>query len=538
MRLFGELTKVEPQEDGTIKVYGIASSGARDAAGEIILPEAMRSAIPDYMAFGALREMHQPHSAAGTALECSVDAAGVTQFAAHVVDPLAVKKVQTGVYKGFSVGGKVLERDPNDRSTITKIRLSEVSLVDRPCNNDATLNLWKADIADPEGADMSKPYVPTNDEVKAEAAVLAKAAGKADRPQDFLAKAREGLTERGLPVADAPAVEPAVPPASPSIDETILAADASAKPAETPPVAKADPAAALSAALAKATGGGKPDAVTPGLSDLGRGLAKLGELYGEDPMAKGFWSIGMLAEAVETLVSLQSHARYEDASSGGDGGQAAQMLAEASQAAGQALMQYVKEMVANALVTMQSGGAKLEVVLVDGDEAIALAAATVDLVKADVALMEKAGKRNSSKDQKHVQDAHDSACKAGAKCDPGNMPEDSKKVAGGDDLAKAQAENDRLTKAIEAALPQIDELAARLLKVEAQPMPPKAAGSSHAAPSQVVEKIADATGGAVQPAGASLSDEDVQKALDAMLPEARADILMRAALSRPIQISR
>ena len=135
-RLYAEINKVEDQDDGTIKVYGIASTGSVDSDGETITADCMRAAIPDYMKFGAVREMHQP-SAAGTALSAEVNADGVTEFSALVVDPVAIIKVRTGVYKGFSVGGKVTERDLMDKKIIKGLNLFEVSLVDRPANPDA-----------------------------------------------------------------------------------------------------------------------------------------------------------------------------------------------------------------------------------------------------------------------------------------------------------------------------------------------------------------------------------------------------------------
>jgi hypothetical protein len=88
--------------------------------------------------------MHQP-SAAGTALEVNVDDDGFTRLTAHIVDPIAVAKVKAGVYKGLSIGGKVLQRDPKDPTTITALKLMEISLVDRPCNPEASINMWKAD---------------------------------------------------------------------------------------------------------------------------------------------------------------------------------------------------------------------------------------------------------------------------------------------------------------------------------------------------------------------------------------------------------
>jgi hypothetical protein len=157
MRLFADLSKVEEQDDGSLKVFGVASSGARDEAGEIVSPQAMKAALPGYLAFGAIREMHQP-SAAGTALEVHVDDDGFTRLTAHIVDPIAVAKVKAGVYKGLSIGGKVLQRDPKDPSTITALKLMEISLVDRPCNPEASINMWKADgVFEPDDFELEAP---------------------------------------------------------------------------------------------------------------------------------------------------------------------------------------------------------------------------------------------------------------------------------------------------------------------------------------------------------------------------------------------
>ena len=140
MQIYGEITKIEPQEDGTIKVVGVASTGAVDDADETVLPQAMKAALPAYMRFGALREMHGL-SAAGATLSAEVGDDGATRIETHVVDPVAVKKVQLGVYKGFSIGGKVLARDPADRKVITRLKLNEISLVDRPCNPEAIIDM-------------------------------------------------------------------------------------------------------------------------------------------------------------------------------------------------------------------------------------------------------------------------------------------------------------------------------------------------------------------------------------------------------------
>ncbi|MBV8505885.1 MAG: hypothetical protein JOZ11_08775 [Alphaproteobacteria bacterium] len=158
MRLYGAIQKVEPQEDGTVRVYGIASSEAVDEQGEIVRADAIRAAIPDYMRFPALREMHQL-SAAGSTLEAEVCGDGTTRIVAHVVDPVAVAKVRNQVYRGFSIGGRVTQRAVGNPKTITGLVLNEISLVDRPANPEAIFDCWKA--AMPPDADLgfAKPAV-------------------------------------------------------------------------------------------------------------------------------------------------------------------------------------------------------------------------------------------------------------------------------------------------------------------------------------------------------------------------------------------
>ena len=91
-KLYGAIQKVIDQADGTIIVEGIASTEDVDSDGELVKATAMKAAIPDYMKFGAVREMHQP-LAAGTALDIAGGDDGVTTIKAHIVDAEAIKKV-------------------------------------------------------------------------------------------------------------------------------------------------------------------------------------------------------------------------------------------------------------------------------------------------------------------------------------------------------------------------------------------------------------------------------------------------------------
>lgn len=180
-----DLAKTEELDDGTLKVWGYASADTEDSDGETITADAMKAALPGYMKWGAVREMHQA-KAAGTAIEAEVQDDGKTWFGAHVVDAEAVKKVKAGVYKGFSIGGKVTERDELNKSVIKGLNLIEVSLVDRPANPDAVFTMYKAEGLEEEPAgeisavDQLAELLNKGDVTPERLLELAKGANKAD----------------------------------------------------------------------------------------------------------------------------------------------------------------------------------------------------------------------------------------------------------------------------------------------------------------------------------------------------------------------
>lgn len=146
-KLYAAIEKADKQDDGTLKVYGFASSEIVDSDGETVTADAMKAAREGYMAFANVREMHDPKKAAGVAIEYDVQDDGRTWFGAHVVDPIAVLKVETGVYKGFSIGARV-PAGGREGKIIKAIDLREVSLVDRPANPEAVFTMFKADGGD------------------------------------------------------------------------------------------------------------------------------------------------------------------------------------------------------------------------------------------------------------------------------------------------------------------------------------------------------------------------------------------------------
>jgi HK97 family phage prohead protease len=153
MRFYWPIAKVDAEQR---MVWGYASTEALDEQGEIVKREALEAALADYMRFANIREMHRP-SAVGVAKEATIDDRGL-YLAAKIVDDEAWEKVVQGVYKGFSIGGRVMTRDPADPSVITGLALTEISVVDRPANPEAVFDCWKASGGDEGRESPAYPF--------------------------------------------------------------------------------------------------------------------------------------------------------------------------------------------------------------------------------------------------------------------------------------------------------------------------------------------------------------------------------------------
>ena len=126
--------------------------------GDVVSSEAIRKALPDYMEFANLREMHDETRAVGTILKAEI-VRGVVKsngrtlhdplhIIAKVSDPVTWQKVKDGTLKGFSILGDVYDLVITKMygKTVRLIKdlcLTEISLVDRPANPAAQVILWK-----------------------------------------------------------------------------------------------------------------------------------------------------------------------------------------------------------------------------------------------------------------------------------------------------------------------------------------------------------------------------------------------------------
>jgi len=129
---------IQKIDDEQHMVYGWASTPDIDSDGEIIKAEALQKALPGYMKFPTIREMHQA-KVAGTTKQADASDKGL-YIGAYIPVGDAWQKVKEGLYRGFSIGGNVLKRVGN---VIQDIELVEISLVDVPANKAAVVELWK-----------------------------------------------------------------------------------------------------------------------------------------------------------------------------------------------------------------------------------------------------------------------------------------------------------------------------------------------------------------------------------------------------------
>lgn len=143
---FFEIVKSDRNADGTMMVYGKATDDSLDIDQQICDPAWLDRAMPDWFKSGGnIREQHS-NIAAGVAKEYEKKQDG-HYIHALVVDPISVKKVETGVLKGFSIGIKAPRIVRDEKAVNGRIvdgQIVEVSIVDRPANPNCQLVLAKS----------------------------------------------------------------------------------------------------------------------------------------------------------------------------------------------------------------------------------------------------------------------------------------------------------------------------------------------------------------------------------------------------------
>lgn len=547
MRFYGSISRVDAEQR---MVWGYASTIDADCAdGQIITRGALENAVDDYMRFANIREMHQP-SAVGVAREASVDDGGL-YIGAYVQDDVAWKKVTAGVYKGFSIGAKATDRDPQDRKVVRGINLIEISLVDRPADPGAVFDVWRAEVLDDverrdfsqsqrekmaqSGEAMSDGSFPIANRADLENAIRAygraknkravrrhimkraKALGAEDLiPEDWKemrrteeADAQSDATNGGAAAIERSAVDqaqqaeqslPEGTQTEPPQEDDVVAPDTPSD--GTPP----DRGGVVRAALAAAS-----EAITQVEAKAG---ARKIDLPDAD-IRRGIPSVGRLGWLLSELAYAVADAQFESDVEG-DNSPVPGKLRAALLALGAAYKAMSDEELAELL-----NGCDVDVQLENG--VIQLAAAGAEIKRSLAANIERS---------QVVDDKANAAIERARSildCITPPVIADHAEDGLQRTVTVLQEENAKLAGLLDETAQAVRGLAERVQRLGEMPAPAKTATAAATVP---VSKEQDGGHSAVAP-----SDNDVARYLSTLPAEERSGLLMKAALSRPISLS-
>jgi hypothetical protein len=530
---------------------------------------------------GNVRWMHQPISA-GKVIEMNFNDEDKSIFiVTKPIDDDTLNKIDEGYASGFSIGGNVIGKmwaDPDEagvrRYTVDPV---EVSYVDNPCLGSCTFQRIAADGATEERT--FKVWEPGAEAVVEEAGKIA--LEKGGSYSDHMAVAKANLIAAKAAEAEGEVVDPVEEPAATETEKTaVVSTDPVAEVAPAPTdwnivqvfrcevdgsihAKKADAVehvkalktleangSPLAAAIAKVKAAMSGETVDESVASVCKfdpqPLADVSALMKNlvtTDVAKGMYQLSELARVVDRVLDLQMMSAWEEQAEGDTASTAPTALAVAVKQLGEILVSMAQEEVAELVAGMKDGaGEVIPLVIVDSDPLVVeCATRALTVIKSDTALMEKSGKRNSDKDQKHIQAAHDSSVKAGATCDPDNTTD--KTVTG--TIEKITAERDTLAKQMAEALPQITELGESFVKMQgeltkanakieelsAQPAPmPEIRG-------RVVGKGADGLGGADKPMEAIDAAGIVSELIKSIGVDKVRDLMISASLKNPIPLN-
>jgi hypothetical protein len=585
-RIFIPICKIDEEKR---LVYGKMTFEAEDASGEIWDYAGSKPYFEQWSAnaektsggksLGNLRVMHQQIAAGKLTQFLLDDDSKCVEIAAKVVDDGEWGKVLEGVYTGFSQGGRYVKRwkDPDDNTKTRYISDPvEVSLVDLPCLPGATFQYVKAD----GSVELRKfstretaMYEPTNEDIAARAASLAKAAGDETKWTDQVEKARDELVAEHEAAFRAAEAEPAaVEEPAAEITEKVAGGEPTGEEESAPIEDSANEISAEDAEKArkaarerlsqvwKTTDGrtfGKCDeAVThettlPEAPPLSPVEAALKAAKGDEAPAdgvvvvekfvptegldvaktvimglveKGLYSASRALEVLDSVIGLQQCSAWEEEYEG-DGSGVPVALADAARSLGAAALAMCQEEVAEALSDLGGDDVEIDVYLSENEIFVENAAATefVKSVFGDEELM-KIGARNAAADQTRVQKVHDTSVELGADCGEEDAEKLAKMAESNPVIKSLIDKNAELSGEVEKALGGITELGENLKKAREEIEALRAKPAPMAPRTSVVGKTVDNGGGAgeIDPIAAETMITELSKTQDGrrMLAEA------------------
>lgn len=539
LKLFIPITKVDSQKR---IVYGLVSEEATDKSGEILDYQSAKPAFQKWSddqfkasggkSKGNLRAMHGS-VAVGIITDLGFDdVAKQVHASAHVVDDNEWKKVTTGTYTGFSIGGAYAKKwaDPaNPKVQRYTPTLAEVSLVDNPCVHSATFEYIKNDGSTELRKFNTNQEAPMTDDTQTED--LKKEATAAAETETAAA---EGVTEAGAveKAAEEQAVKKAERPQDKGgVEQGFRAKDGSfhlkkadalkrneALEVEAVSQPALDALKNLAEAITKAESGVKKDEATEAQPEKEPEAEKAAEAEAQaaDPaiaaaeksadatgVKKGMYTVSNFAELLQSILRLQLDTQWE-AEWEADGSELPAKLKTWLADGGSLLVQMVGEETAELTASKAAGAADL------AKKGAKISAATKEHIDA----MHK-----SASDHMAVMDERVGALGTGGdaqKSDKGEV----EKLTKAADIA-AVAENDALKKTLGDMVPQINALVKRVEELESQPMPSRG----------VLRAVAKAED------GGNVSDGDAEKKaaelLKSMTPDQVNLVLMKSALAKP-----
>ena len=471
-------------------VWGTAALEVADKSGEIMDYATAKPAFEKWSAeiaaasggksLGNVRLMHGK-TAVGKIVEMTFDdVLKKIDVCVKVVDDGCWKLVEEGVLSAFSIGGGYAKKWVDATNKMLKRytpALSELSLVDNPCIPGATISLVKADGVEEEVVIRADGTLAKADEPDAEddvEAALAAALHKAKDPKKPYGDVAYADPEDGkYPIDTAAHIRAAWSYVNMPKNAKMLG----------------DKAEAVKDRIVAAWKDKIDKAGPPSIEKMA--------LFGEDPaksmklvaairdasLEKGFYTISSLASAMSRFSDIAESVIYEERSEQDTDSMLPQAALDIMAQMRTFLVEMVNEETAEFMQGCERVGGDMIALLapICDPDLMEMAAAAVQLHKADTDLMEKIGAKISGSNMKHVQAAHDHMAMMGAKCDSDNCD----KAADAESLLKA--ENARLKKAIRTATAAIeagtvektelakkfDEISDRLAKIENQPAPAK-----------------------------------------------------------------
>jgi hypothetical protein len=160
MNIFARITKVDAANR---LVHGVMAEEKPDKSGEVFDYESSKPYVKEWsddavtkthhagqdVSYGNVRAQHNGKIAAGKLVSLDFDDKNKEiPIIAKIVDEQEWKKVEEGVYTGFSIGGDYVKRWADGKHIRYTARPKEVSIVDNPCMYGATFTMVKADGAE------------------------------------------------------------------------------------------------------------------------------------------------------------------------------------------------------------------------------------------------------------------------------------------------------------------------------------------------------------------------------------------------------